>query len=60
MKDIGLDLVRGLWPHEFDWMDSYQLAMGLINNLVRPILVNKCNCLPDYIVMITRAGGMAT
>jgi predicted PurR-regulated permease PerM len=35
------------------------LVIGLIDNLLRPILVGKDTGMPDYIVMITTVGGMA-
>lgn len=35
------------------------LVIGLVDNLLRPILVGKDTRMPDYIVMITTVGGMA-
>ena len=35
------------------------LVIGLIDNLLRPILVGKDTRMPDYVVMITTLGGMA-
>jgi predicted PurR-regulated permease PerM len=35
------------------------LVIGLVDNLLRPILVGKDIQLPDYVVMITTLGGMA-
>lgn len=35
------------------------LVIGLVDNLLRPILVGKDTRLPDYLVMITTLGGMA-
>ena len=35
------------------------LAIGLIDNLLRPLLVGKDTGMPDYVVMITTLGGMA-
>jgi predicted PurR-regulated permease PerM len=35
-------------------------AIGLANNLLRPMLVGKDARMPDYVVMITTLGGMAT
>ena len=32
---------------------------GLVDNLLRPILVGKDARMPDYVVMITTLGGMA-
>jgi predicted PurR-regulated permease PerM len=35
------------------------LVIGLIDNLLRPMLVGKDAHMPDYVVMITTLGGMA-
>ncbi len=35
------------------------LVIGLVDNLLRPILVGKGTRMPDYVVMITTLGGMA-
>ena len=35
------------------------LVIGLIDNLLRPMLVGKDTRMPDYLVMITTLGGMA-
>ena len=35
------------------------LVIGLIDNVLRPILVGKDTHMPDYVVMITTLGGMA-
>jgi predicted PurR-regulated permease PerM len=35
------------------------LVIGLVDNLLRPILVGKDTRMPDYIVMISTLGGMA-
>lgn len=35
------------------------LVIGLVDNLLRPILVGKDTQMPDYVVMITTLGGMA-
>ncbi len=35
------------------------LVIGLVDNLLRPMLVGKDTRLPDYLVMITTLGGMA-
>jgi predicted PurR-regulated permease PerM len=35
------------------------LVIGLVDNLLRPILVGKETHMPDYVVMITTLGGMA-
>lgn len=35
------------------------LVIGLVDNLLRPLLVGKDTGMPDYVVMITTLGGMA-
>jgi predicted PurR-regulated permease PerM len=35
------------------------LVIGLVDNLLRPVLVGKSTRLPDYVVMITTLGGMS-
>ena len=35
------------------------LVIGLVDNLLRPMLVGKDTRMPDYLVMITTVGGMA-
>jgi len=35
------------------------LVIGLVDNVVRPILVGKDTRMPDYIVLVTTLGGMA-
>lgn len=35
------------------------LVIGLVDNLLRPILVGKDTHMPDYVVMISTVGGMA-
>jgi predicted PurR-regulated permease PerM len=35
------------------------LVIGLIDNLLRPLLVGKDTSMPDYVVMISTLGGMA-
>lgn len=35
------------------------LVIGLVDNLLRPILVGKDTQMPDYVVLITTVGGMA-
>jgi predicted PurR-regulated permease PerM len=34
------------------------LVIGLVDNLLRPILVGRDTRMPDYVVMITTLGGM--
>jgi predicted PurR-regulated permease PerM len=35
------------------------LVIGLVDNVLRPVLVGKDTRMPDYVVMITTLGGMA-
>jgi predicted PurR-regulated permease PerM len=35
------------------------LVIGLVDNLLRPILVGKDTRIPDYVVMVSTVGGMA-
>ena len=35
------------------------VVIGLVDNILRPILVGKDTKLPDYIVLITTLGGMS-
>ena len=35
------------------------LVIGLVDNLLRPLLVGKDTRLPDYVVLITTLGGMS-
>ena len=35
------------------------LVIGLVDNLLRPVLVGKDTSLPDYLVMVSTLGGMA-
>jgi predicted PurR-regulated permease PerM len=35
------------------------LVIGLVDNILRPILVGKDTKMPDYIVLISTLGGMA-
>ena len=36
------------------------LVIGLVDNFLRPILVGKDTKLPDYVVLISTLGGIAT
>jgi predicted PurR-regulated permease PerM len=36
------------------------LIIGLVDNLLRPILVGKATKMPDYVVLISTLGGLAT
>jgi len=35
------------------------IVIGLVDNVLRPILVGKDTQMPDYVVLITTLGGMA-
>jgi predicted PurR-regulated permease PerM len=35
------------------------LVIGLVDNLLRPMLVGKATLMPDYVVMISTLGGLA-
>jgi predicted PurR-regulated permease PerM len=34
------------------------LVIGLVDNMLRPMLVGRATLMPDYVVMITTLGGM--
>jgi predicted PurR-regulated permease PerM len=36
------------------------LVIGLVDNILRPILVGKDTKMPDYLVLISTLGGIAT
>ncbi len=36
------------------------LVIGLVDNILRPMLVGKDTKMPDYVVLISTLGGMAT
>ena len=35
------------------------LVIGLVDNLLRPVLVGKDTKMPDYVVLLSTVGGMA-
>ena len=35
------------------------LVIGLVDNLLRPVLVGKDTRMPDYVVLLSTVGGMA-
>jgi predicted PurR-regulated permease PerM len=47
---------RGVFNALPDWG---VLVIGLVDNLLRPVLVGRDTRMPDYVVMITTLGGMA-
>lgn len=51
--------VQGHWGEAVGLAAWGVLAIGLVDNLLRPILVGKDTRLPDYVVMIATLGGMS-
>ena len=51
--------LQGHWPQALGLVAWGVLAIGLVDNLLRPILVGKDTRLPDYVVMIATLGGMS-
>lgn len=51
--------VQGHWGQAMGLAAWGVLAIGLVDNLLRPILVGKDTRLPDYVVMISTLGGMS-
>ncbi len=52
-------LVTGAWWEGLALAAWGVLVIGLVDNLLRPVLVGKDVRMPDYVVMITTLGGMA-
>ncbi|MFP5406529.1 MAG: AI-2E family transporter [Gammaproteobacteria bacterium] len=52
-------LATGAVGHGIGLVAYGVLVMGLVDNLLRPILVGKDTKLPDYVVLISTLGGMA-
>jgi predicted PurR-regulated permease PerM len=52
-------LVAGQWWQGLALVAWGVLVIGLVDNLLRPVLVGKDVRMPDYVVMITTLGGMA-
>ena len=52
-------LVAGDWWQGLALVAWGVLVIGLVDNLLRPMLVGKDVRMPDYVVMITTLGGMA-
>lgn len=50
----GGDALRGLALLGFGL-----LVIGLVDNLLRPVLVGRDTCLPDYVVLVSTLGGIA-
>ncbi|NTH49294.1 AI-2E family transporter [Agrobacterium rhizogenes] len=51
--------VAGLWTKTIVLVVVGVLVIGLVDNLLRPILVGKETRLPDYVVLISTIGGMS-
>jgi predicted PurR-regulated permease PerM len=51
--------MQGHWAGAIGLTAWGVLAIGLVDNLLRPILVGKDTRLPDYVVMIATLGGMS-
>ena len=57
---VALFLVfTGSLPSGLALMAWGVLVIGLVDNLLRPVLVGKDTGMPDYVVMITTLGGIA-
>jgi len=52
-------LLTGAWWEGLALSAWGVLVIGLVDNLLRPVLVGKDIRMPDYVVMITTLGGMA-
>lgn len=55
---VYLLLTGGLWQG-IGLMAYGVLVIGLVDNLLRPVLIGKDTQMPDYLVMISTLGGMA-
>ena len=51
--------MKGALWHGIGLLAYGVLVIGLVDNLLRPMLVGKSTRLPDYMVMITTLGGMS-
>ena len=51
--------VTGAFWQGFALLAYGVLVIGLVDNLLRPVLVGKDTRMPDYVVMITTLGGLA-
>jgi predicted PurR-regulated permease PerM len=52
-------LATGAWPQAAGLIAWGVLAIGLVDNLLRPFLVGKDTKMPDYLVLLSTVGGMA-
>lgn len=55
----GFLAVQGHWGQAIGLAAWGVLVIGMVDNLLRPILVGKDTRLPDYVVMIATLGGMS-
>lgn len=55
----GFLAIQGHWAQAIGLTAWGVLAIGLVDNLLRPVLVGKDTRLPDYVVMIATLGGMS-
>ena len=55
----GFLAVQGHWGQAIGLTAWGVLVIGMVDNLLRPILVGKDTRLPDYMVMIATLGGMS-
>jgi predicted PurR-regulated permease PerM len=54
---IWFFVTGGIWQ-SIALMTWGMLVIGLVDNLLRPMLVGKATLMPDYVVMITTLGGI--
>jgi predicted PurR-regulated permease PerM len=52
-------MLNGAWWQALALTAWGVLVIGLVDNLLRPVLVGKDTRLPDYVVLITTLGGMS-
>jgi len=52
-------LVAGQWLHGLGVIAFGVVVIGLVDNILRPVLVGKDTQMPDYVVLIATLGGMA-
>jgi len=52
-------LVAGRWAEGLGVLAFGVVVIGLVDNILRPILVGKDTQMPDYVVLIATLGGMA-
>ncbi len=52
--------IQGDWPRAIALVAFGGLAIGLVDNLLRPLLVGRDTQMPDYLVLVTTLGGIAS